>query len=189
MTIITSFDNRPLSPLVPDPAVIIGGTTLIHEFMRLVNESGQPGHLAIAVPFMNSRLVDELCTWQGIVQQRITCTIVTGAGSTSEDACRSLLSLPWRSVCIQKSRTLHAKAYAFVGANRFRVALIGSHNLTYGGTRHNQEAGVLFISRTQSELSTAIDSCVDQIRTTGNRGTTIYDSTTWPEGILVRKKL
>lgn len=185
---MTWFDKQPISPLVTDPAIIVGGTTLVDEFISLVEGCAQPGHLAIAVPFISPRLVSEVRTWQGIVHHRLTCTIVTASNPTSEDACRALLALPWRSLAIQRSRTLHAKAYAFAGADGFRVALIGSHNLTFAGTRHNQEAGVLLISRTQTDVSTSIDRCIEQITTTGNNGTTLCDSTAWPEGNLRLRK-
>jgi phosphatidylserine/phosphatidylglycerophosphate/cardiolipin synthase-like enzyme len=188
MTIMTWFDKQPLSPLVPDPAIILGGTTLVNEFISLVEESAQPGHLAIAVPFINPRLVNELRTWQGIVHQRLTCTIVTASSPASEDACRGLLALPWRSLTVQQSRTLHAKTYAFAGTSGFRAALVGSHNLTYAGTRHNQEAGVLLVSRMRTEVSTAIDRFIEHISTIGNGGTTLYDGTAWPEGILQLRK-
>ena len=184
MNIVTWFDRRPLSPLSPDPAVIVGGTTLVNEFIAQVEQSGQHGQLAVAVPFINRNLVNELSTWQGIIHQRITCSLVTSTCLTSEEACRTLVRLPWSSLEIFESHTLHAKTYAFIGQNGFAAALIGSHNLTFAGTSRNIEAGVLLLSRARTQLSITIEDCIEHIKHIGHSGKKLYDSTSWPEGIL-----
>lgn len=82
MTVLTWFDQKSLSSLIPDHAVIIGGTILVHEFMSLVEESAQPGQLLIAVPYITAALVAETGTWQGVVHERLDCTLVTRNSAT-----------------------------------------------------------------------------------------------------------
>lgn len=182
MTVLTWFNRDTLCPLIPDHAVILGGTSLVHEFISLVEESAQPGHLVIAVPYITATLVSEVRTWQGLVHARLDCTLVTR--NTNNASCHNLRSLPWRSLRLKQDQNIHAKTYGFTGEHGYRAALIGSHNLTFAGTTHNREAGVLLISRTPSELSTVIDECITQIT---ESGTTRYDTLAWPEEQTRRK--
>jgi phosphatidylserine/phosphatidylglycerophosphate/cardiolipin synthase-like enzyme len=147
-----------------------------------VEESAQPGHLVVAVPYITETLIAEVRTWQGIIHERLDCTLVTR--NTTSASCRTLRSLPWRSLRLQQDNSIHAKTYGYIGEHGYRAALIGSHNLTFAGTMHNREAGVLMISRTPSELTTVIDECITHITT---NGTTRYDTMMWPEESLKRK--
>jgi phosphatidylserine/phosphatidylglycerophosphate/cardiolipin synthase-like enzyme len=176
MTILTWFHKDALCPLISDHAVILGGTRLVDEFIGLVEESAQPGHFVIGVPFITPTLVEEVRTWQGIVHQRLDCTLVTR--NTKNASCRSIQALPWRSLRLQEDAGIHAKTYGFKGEDGYSAALVGSHNFTFAGTRHNREAGVLLISRTPSELTSVIDECITHIT---SAGTTSYDTMTWPE--------
>ena len=187
MNIQTWFDSAPLTPVIPDPCVIVGGTRLVEEFFGQINERPQDGHLALSVPFINPKLVNELGTLQSLSHRRITCTIVTAASPTSEEACRRLLRLPWKSLEVFRSGTLHAKVYAFAGQDGLAVALIGSHNLTFSGTRRNAEVGVLIVSRTRTQISDATERSIEYIKRTGRQGTLLHDSGAWPEGVLVRR--
>lgn len=182
MTILTWFNKDALCPLIPDHAVIIGGTTLVREFISLVEESVQPGHLVIAVPYITATLIAQVGTWQGVIHERLDCTLVTR--NATSPACRTLQSLPWRSLRLQQDNDIHAKTYGYIGEYGYRAALIGSHNLTFAGTMHNREAGVLLISRTPSELTTVIDECITHVTTNSN---TRYDTMTWPQETTKRK--
>lgn len=182
MTVLSWFSRETLCPLIPDHAVIVGGTGLVHEFISLVEESAQPGQLIIGVPYITASLITEMKTWQGIVHERLDCTFVTR--NADAKSCRTLQSLPWRSLRLQQDKDIHAKTYGFIGAYGYRAALIGSHNLTFAGTMHNREVGVLLISRRPSELTTVIDECITHI--TAN-GITRYDTRTWPEQQSKRK--
>lgn len=182
--IVTCFERDQLSPLVPDPAVIVGGTNLLSEFMAHVEHSGQSGRLGIAVPFISPNFIKQARVWGETLAPRVACSIVTGLSPKTEKACRAFLELPWSSLEMWQSPNLHAKTYAFIGSHGFAVALIGSHNLTLAGSSHNDEAGVLLLSRAKTQVSLAIEYCFEHIKNLGRRGTQVYDSTTWPEGAL-----
>ena len=178
---ITCFDQVPSIGLVPYPAIIIGGTWLLREFLHVV--AGNGGQLSIAVPFIEDRLASDRWPWAEMDHSHIDLVIVTQRATDGWKAWSELRDFPWRSSLICRCENLHAKVYAFVSNNRLATCLVGSHNLTPSGLTINLEVGVLFRSENvASEVFKNVVECREYVIRLAQSSNVLIDTRQWPTG-------
>jgi hypothetical protein len=185
MTATTSlfawFDRSPLPDIVPDPVVVLGGTGLLQDFFNRVASSGE-GSLSLAVPFVGSDLGYHLRGVADLPHDRLAVTLITNRKNGVRAALLAIGSLPWRSLEIKVHSRLHAKIYVFLGPSGGGASLVGSHNFTRGGARHNDEAGVLFVSTADSGCNHLIQMCHEHVQRLSRKATPFIDTARWPTG-------
>jgi len=181
---ITCFDQASPISLVPYPAIIIGGTWLLREFLHVV-AAGNGGQLSIAVPFIEDGPASDRSVWAEMDHSHIDLMIVTQRATDGWKAWSDLREFPWRSSLICRCENLHAKVYAFVSNNRLATCLVGSHNLTPSGLTINLEAGVLFRSENfNSEVFKNVVACREYVIRLAQSSKVLIDTRQWPAGEL-----
>ncbi len=176
--LITWFRQEPLPTTLAPPAVVLGGTGLLREFLAIASRIDGPGDIAIAAPYVGRGVADELRAWEALPHDVLDLRVVTQSTRDAAVAVAELGKFRWRSVLITVHLRLHAKLYAVVGP-RGGACLVGSHNLTPGGARTNHEAGVLFIGGGDPEVEQIVCACRGHIIDLGSGGTTVLDSLSW----------
>jgi hypothetical protein len=174
--IVEWFDDSPLPSMLPDPAIVLGGTAALPAFVDAVHTFAQPGELAIASAFTDATLNAVLPSLRLLQHASIDLLVLTSARLDAEQVLQEVKDFPWRSLQISWRRGLHAKIYTFLGSNGSAACLLGSHNLTAGGARHNLEAGVLFVSATRSFVFSIAVSLHAHIATLLRGSISLYDS-------------
>jgi len=180
ISVVGWFRETPIPSCTPTPAVVIGGTRLLSEFLATVAEEREGGQLAIASPYIGRSVRSDLPAWDAMPHRSVDLLLVTNSRSDARTAIDSLGRLGWRSLLIQARPRLHAKIYSFVGTSG-GACLVGSHNLSFGGASANLEAGVLFVPRNHPELRSVPGICRDRVVDLGRTGRTCFDSLRWPE--------
>jgi hypothetical protein len=186
-TLVPWFSRDRLPALVNDRAIVVGGTSLLGEFISTVAAAPGGGTLAIAAPFVARGIAQHISPWRMIRHAMIDLTLVTQSVSDAE-AAAEVDEWPWRSRAICVSSRLHAKIYTFVGATGHAVCLVGSHNLTHGGFDGNQEAGTLFVTTRFSEMHEIIRACHDHVVELARHGRKYLDTLAWPAGLASASK-
>lgn len=171
------FRDGPLPSIVTGPSIVVGGTGLLREFLALAARIAEPCDLAVAAPFIGAGIARELRSWQALPHELLSVRETRRDGLV---AARELGPFKWRSLAINLHRRLHAKLYSVIRPSGGGVCLVGSHNLTTGGARTNEEAGVLFIGSRDPKLGEVIRACHDRIIHLSSRGTVLADSLRWP---------
>lgn len=181
--VVEWFRDSPLPHIVPDSALVLAGTRGLPMFVEHVLGTGQGGQLAIASAFAHASVAGELGPLAELPHARIDVSIVTSSGDDASTIARLLGVHPWRGFDARALRGLHAKIYAFVGDHGAGACLIGSHNLTAGGARHNTEAGVLFIGCRSAPARDIAHACCEYVFELGARATIVHDNLKYTEGI------
>jgi hypothetical protein len=179
--IVPWFRSDRLPALIADRAIVVGGTPLLGEFLSLVAASADGGALAVAAPFIGRTIAHQMPAWRAMRHASIDFTLVTQSTADARASVDEIGDLPWRSFAVWVSPRLHAKVYAFVGAGGDGACLVGSHNLTAGGTDSNHEAGTLFVTARFSEMHDLITACQEHVTALGRLGTRYMDTLAWPE--------
>jgi phosphatidylserine/phosphatidylglycerophosphate/cardiolipin synthase-like enzyme len=149
--------DSPLPHLLPDPAVVFGGTRLLPSLLECV-ASSKGGDLLVATPFFEAPSETFEAVWHLMPHSDIDLLLKVRTLPDARRSARFLARFPWRSLRISTQKTLHAKLYAFRYADQpGGVCLVGSHNLTRAGCSRNREAGVLFIGRTSPDIQRMVD--------------------------------
>ena len=174
------FRDEHLPGTLPDPAIVAGGTALLREFVGLVGASRCGGELSIATPFASPDIDRDLPGWPALPCDRINLKVVTRTHVEAAKLLDQLTGQPWQSLVLNVHPRLHSKIYVFSDAQGGGAALIGSHNLTRGGTQTNDEAGVLFSTRQDSQVTRIIQSCSDRITDLMREGEIFTDTLRWP---------
>jgi hypothetical protein len=175
------FVDAALPGTTPDPVVILGGTGLLREFMSVAGSWVGGGQLSIATPYIGQGIAKGILPLRDMDHTQIDLLVVTQTKKEASCAYREIGSFPWRSLAICLCPGLHAKIYAFVPRSVGGVSLVGSHNLTRAGAGINDEAGVLFLSRSGSDICRMILICHDRISELAGVGEKLFDSVRWPE--------
>lgn len=182
------FRDDPLPPLTGDPCLVIGGTSLLREFIGFVGEQQEQGCLGIAAPFVGPGIVDTTpLLWECIPHRHIDLRIVVQRPRDVMAAEEQLGRYPWKSMQIGRVPRLHAKLYAFTTPRTTGAALIGSHNLTIAGATRNMEAGVLMQSRGPAPLGALIADVMDNIQRMLATSDLVLDTTS-PGAILAAER-
>jgi HKD family nuclease len=151
---------------VGNSSIVIGGTQLLNEFIRLLDVGGDQSSLTIVVPFLDEESLRHLCSAMADKSESVALQLITSPGSTARTAVRILTSMKWRSCVVKSVRGLHSKVYIASSPGRCN-ALIGSHNLTKAGRGANFEVGVLLfgcVSEIQMAIQDLEASVVDVMR-------------------------
>lgn len=175
-------DDVPPS-VVPDPAVVPGGTALLSHFLSIVGGIDRGGgELAIAAPYVSRGVVDQLRGWHDMRHRDLDLLLVA-AGSSDALSCREELGgLPWRSAKITVRPGLHAKLFAFVNAAGGGACPVGSHNLTLVASCSNHDAGVMFIGTRAPQIGRVVRACRAHIERLALHGRPHVDTIRWPVG-------
>jgi hypothetical protein len=176
------FREEPLPSLLPDPVIVTGGTVLLREFLAIAAADNEGGQLRIASPFACCVLERDLPVWKTLPHQSIDLAMITSEPAQARQFMNDVGGLRWRSILVCSSSRLHAKMYAFVNARGGGACLIGSHNLTRGGARTNEEAGVLFRTRGDAHVGRIVNGCYTQIDQLIHKGELYTDTLRWPSG-------
>ena len=62
---------------LPDPAIVVGGTPLLAQFLAIVGASSRGGQLAIATPYMTGGAVTAVRAWEYANHRQIDLLVVT----------------------------------------------------------------------------------------------------------------
>lgn len=166
--------------LLPQRAVVIGGTPLLEEFLQLAAQHGS-GDLSLCAPFIDRKFLDASSAWELMNHSGINLRIVTGHRMDATNAWSALRVFPWQSAEVWQCRNLHAKVYSFI----FResgLALVGSHNLTRRGLSANIEAGVLLQALGPgSELLSSVFACQEHVNSLKKHCKILIDTKRWPQ--------
>jgi hypothetical protein len=182
------FRNDPLPDLLGDPSVVIGGTSLLREFIGYVAEQQEHGSLGIAAPFIGNGIVDATpLLWDHMPHTRVHLRVVVQRPRDAAAAISQLHRYPWKSLQIGRVPRLHAKLYAFATPRNTGVALIGSHNLTLPALMGNMEAGVLMQSRRPAPLGALIVDVLNNIQRMVATSHLVLDTTS-PGAILAAER-
>lgn len=174
------FDRRnALSAIVPDPAIIVGGTGLLREFTNFVALSAG-GRLSITSPFAGARIGKEIASWMSMPHEKLDVSVITNTSRDAATVEREIGSLPWRSLVIRVHARLHAKVYVLLTPEGAGACLVGSHNLTFAGAHTNEEAGIMFISTRDPDVSRVIQACDDQVSSLSRTASAFVDTVSWP---------
>jgi len=176
--VVEWFRDAPLPQFMPDPVIVTGGTGLLREFFAIVAGAGHAGQLWIAVPFVHVAGRD-LAVLKMLPHQRIDLSVVTSGRAQAAQLMAEIGELPWRSLQARTHARLHAKLYAFADARGGGACLIGSHNLTSGGARTHSEAGVLFRTSGDPQVSAIVNGCCEQIARLMNESELFRDTLRW----------
>jgi len=155
--------NSSLPNLLPDPAVVFGGTRLLPSFLEFV-ASSNGGELLVASPYFEapSRRFEDV--WSLMPHREIDLFLKVRTTPDARRAARFIAQFPWRSIRISTQTNLHAKLYAFRGADQpGGICLVGSHNLTPAACSANREAGVLFIGTTSPDIQRMVEAVCSYI--------------------------
>src|SRR5262245_16305021 len=125
------FDGHDLPGIVPDAAIILGGTGLLRQFTNVVAVSAG-GHLFIATPFAGTRIGTEITSWASMPHHQLDVSIITHTKGDAATVIDEIGSMPWRSLVIRVHSRLHAKIYLLLTPEGAGACLVGSHNLTRG---------------------------------------------------------
>lgn len=182
------FDRRSPPGLIPDPAVIIGGTSLLSHAVARATDMRTTGEIAIAAPWLSAGVTERMPSWGQLNHPGIDLLVVTRSRSEARRAMAELGGLPWKSLRVQIKRRLHAKLYAFVNEAGGGLCLFGSHNLTVAGITTNDEAGVMFVGSRNGDVASVIRACRDHIVQLAAEGETFHDTLRWPAGETTNQK-
>src|SRR5205807_2217805 len=122
----------------------------------------------------------DLPAWHGLPYHRLDLRLVTQSRTEAAKFLSIVSALGWQSLALHAHPQLHAKMYTFIDTRGGGVCLIGSHNLTRGGARTNEEAGVLFSTRGDPHVGRIIRACNDRITDLMREGTIVADTLRWP---------
>jgi hypothetical protein len=186
--VMTWFRNDSLPSIVDDPAIIIGGTSIVREFLAVVGQRSTEGRLSIAVPFVGEGVESSIGLWTSMNHAGIDLRIVLRSRSACEQAWKDFSNFSWKSVLIGWHPRLHAKMYAFENSAGGGAALIGSHNLSYSGLFGNEEAGVLFVSPHLGIMSVTISDLQDRILMLFSQSSIAVDTTSWPNAVAPKER-
>ncbi len=173
--------DDPLPGVLPDPAIVFGGTRLLGEFVHAA-ATFPGGSLAIAVPFVRQGIADEGLLWDALRHGAIDVTVVTAGRRDAQTVVDEIGAHPWRSFLVRVRSRVHTKLYALVAPDGRGACLIGSHNLTRGGAARNHEAGTLFVSHRDQAVAGVIRACHDHVTTLARGAVTFHDTLRWPMG-------
>ena len=171
--------DDPLPGVLPDPAIVFGGTRLLCEFVHAA-ATFPGGSLAIAVPFVRQGVADEGLLWDALPHGAIDVTVVTAGRRDAEAMVEEIGGLPWKSLLVRVRSRLHTKLYALLAPDGGGVCLVGSHNLTRRGAGRNHEAGTLFVSRRDQAVAGVVRACHEHVAALARGGMTFHDSLRWP---------
>jgi len=166
MTSAMLFDGFPAVPspsLLPDPAIVLGGTELLTEFLKISAASRTGGRLSIVVPFVGRGIATAILPWGLMKHAAIDFLIVTASPQAASIALSEFGELRWRSLVVRVGSRIHSKVYCFLAASGASACLVGSGNLTKAGVTTNREANVLFSTTRDPGVGMAIKSCSDYI--------------------------
>lgn len=178
--VVSWFRDDPLPLIIDDGVLVVGGTSLLREFVSFAGEPSGRRSLAIAVPFLGSGVLSALSGWSAMDPQNVDFRLVLRRRADAEVAIEQFSSLPWRSLQIGFAPRLHSKMYALVNEGGAGAALIGSHNLSRQGLDENYEAGVLMIDRGGGALRTTVSDIHHQICRLLRKTRLLLDTTRWP---------
>jgi hypothetical protein len=178
--LVSWFAEAPLPGIVPDPAIVLGGTSLLREFMRFVASVPAGGRLSIAAPYVGGGIVSTIRAWESMPHELIDVFAVTHRPADAEMAWGEIGALPWHSLVIRVYPRLHAKMYAFLAPTDGGACLVGSHNLSRRGAERNDEAGALMLSRHDPDILRLIQACDDRVRWLAAKGEPFMDTLCWP---------
>jgi hypothetical protein len=178
-TFLSWYDSDRLPELLPDPAVIVGGTALLRQFIDIVALSSG-GQLSIAAPFASKGMRSSIPSWESLPHGLLELSLLTNTRRDAATVLSEIGSLPWRSLRIGYLAGLHAKLYVIMTPGGTDACLVGSHNLTRSAALWNVEAGVLFVSRRGAEVTRVIQVCHDHIHSLATQSTTVIDTLRWP---------
>jgi hypothetical protein len=158
--LLTWFSDRPLPACIPDPAIVLGGTRLLREFLGFVASRSDGGRLLVATPFFSPAVVTREAAWRCMPHDRIDLVLTVSRPDDARQAWCALCDYPWGSVWISVHRKLHAKLYTFLDASgQGGACLVGSHNMSLSGSQSNEEAGVLYVSARNGEVAQMVRAC------------------------------
>lgn len=184
------FRDEPLPGIVPDTAIIVGGTILLSEFLAIPSSTTTGGQLSIAVPFVHEDVLDSCSVWARMPHASIDLVLVTCRSVDARRAVEAISAFAWRSLVVRFRRRLHAKMYCFLAPSGGGACLIGSHNLTGGGTQQNHEAGVLFVARSGAVIGEIVRACHERIARLNDASEKAIDTNHWParlNGVAARR--
>lgn len=161
--IIEWFKNEPVPGTFRNPAIILGGACLLKEFIDCIERSESKGDLSIVVPFISSEFFEKNDTWHNLHHKVIKLKIITRTLTSARIIRNKLGVYPWQSFDVRVLSSLHAKIYVFMHPNGGGVCLIGSHNFSVSAIKHNDEAGMLFLSNINDEVNTIIHAWHEQV--------------------------
>ena len=184
--LVSWFRDDPLPLITKDPAVIVGGKSLLREFLGTILEDSNGGNLTIAVPFIGPGLaVPDF--WEAMNHAGIDLRLVVRGKKDAKEAAHFLRGFPWRSLQICRSPRLHAKLYIFEKSSGGGSVLVGSHNLSRSAAETNHEAGVLIVTRQTGFYSSIITNVCEAARTIIAGAKIIFDSSRWLSGAVNSK--
>jgi hypothetical protein len=186
--IVEWFRRDSLPALMPDPGVIVGGTSLLAHAVASATGIGTGGEIVVAAPWLSEGVTDRMPSWRDLSHSGIDVLVVTRSKAEARRALAELGKFPWKSLRIQVKRRLHAKLYAFLNKAGGGVCLFGSHNLTTAGSTTNDEAGVMFVGTRDASVGVVIRACRDHIVELASQGETFHDTMHWPVGETINEK-
>lgn len=181
--VISWFRDDALPGIIADPAIVVGGTSLLKEFLGITGEGHSGGDLTIAVPFIGQGIRSTAALWESMAHREVDLRMVVGGERSVEEARKYIARFRWKSVVLGWKARLHAKMYVFQNGDGSGAAMIGSHNMSYLGACANQEAGVLIVSRRPGAISVIISSVYERVLSLLDDATIAIDTTTWQGSI------
>jgi hypothetical protein len=173
--------NDPLPAVMPDPAIVFGGTRLLAEFVHAA-ATFPGGSLAIAVPFIRHGVAGEYLPWDSLRHRDTDVTVVTTARRDARALVEEIGGFPWRSLLVRVRSRVHTKLYALLASDGGGACLVGSHNLTRRGACGNHEAGTLFFTRGDLAVASVVWACHEHVAFLARGATTFHDTLRWPTG-------
>ena len=170
------FHNEVLPDVTKDASIVVGGTSLLREFLTIPASTPEGGQISIAVPFVGPGFATMLAAWELMPHARIDIVLVTAGQADARRGWNEIGRLPWRSVIIAVCRRLHAKVYAFVPPSGAAACLIGSHNLTRAAAARNHEAGVLLLASRDPQVAAIVSACQERVMQLMRAGKTYIDT-------------
>lgn len=161
--LVDGFSAVPSPVLLPDPAIVLGGTELLTEFLRISAASRAGGKLSIVVPFVGRGIATAILPWRLMQHAAVDFLVVTSSTQAASIALNEFGGLPWRSFVVRVRSRVHSKVYCFLATSGPSACLVGSGNLTKAGLTTNREANVLFSATRDPGVGTVIKSCGDYI--------------------------
>jgi hypothetical protein len=161
--LLDGFSAVPSPVLLPDPAIVLGGTELLTEFLRISAASRTGGQLSIVVPFVGKGIATAVLPWRLMQHAAVDFLVVTASTQSASIVLSEFGGLPWRSLVVRIRSRIHSKVYCFLAPSGPSACLVGSGNLTKAGLTTNREANVMFSATRDPEIGTVIKSCSDYI--------------------------
>lgn len=173
---ITWFNRATPVSAIGASSVVIGGTHLLDEFMRMLQEYSECFHLTIVTPFIDQESVTFLRQILDSKRHLVSLDVLTAPSMATAASMTTLISAGWKTCRVAARRGLHSKIYLARGRGGRAVALLGSHNLTSAGREANFEAGVLLHGNDPgvAQVVTELEEAIGVLR---DRAKTISDST------------